>query len=205
MYWNRTPALGFRCFLMLIAAVAIGCDGAGQKRGAKAMADTGLTSPRNADPESLAVRAMKTGPLAVVSLYASWDTAGKRICPMCEPGYGRAIFSMECWIPAADCQTDSPGWDVASVVRGYKIRQLSIGDTTASVAVNYSVLAKIVGNSLVLAPASYEWTASLLRMNGKWRFVDPQSQVHPFVSPTAALELVKSASDSAALRKLLAE
>jgi hypothetical protein len=171
-------------------------------------------------PESLAVRAMKSGPAAVMELYAALDTAGKFYCNSCDIGYRRAHESMVCWIPNEKCTTDEPGWDLSVIVSAYRMRMASQSGDHAAAEVRYSVIGTFDSEGLTIVDSqftrqvarheiaspwpitgpTYDWHVLLRRLGDRWRIVDPESQRPPFVSVAQALAQLSNARDSARLK-----
>ncbi len=191
---------------MLLMVTLVACQQSGSAASHdSARAPVTATASVATSPESAAAQAMRAGPEEVIALYTKWDTAGKFMSRGDEPSYDRAVDAMICWSPADNCQTDSPGWDESSIIRSFTMRTVSKQDTTARIAVTYDVVGQLVGGKFKAVKASSAtWTVELQKMRGNWRIVDAESQKPPSVSPSAALRIVKTASDSAALKRLAA-
>jgi len=154
-------------------------------------------------PEDEAQAAMRTSPTAVVSLLAMWDSAGKSVNLADNPSYDHARSLMLCWVPDANCQTDEPGWDTFTVIRGYRMHPVIQQGDSAQVAVEYDVLAEGAGGNVISKHETTPWLVRLRRMDGHWRVVDPESQKAPSLSISAALRYVAhSARDSTAIQQL---
>ena len=152
-----------------------------------------------------ALRASRAGPVEVITLLAKWDTAGTRF----KAGYvdkvvGSAYLALVCWVPEEHCTTDEPGWDAATIVRSYTIRLLWRRGDSAQVEATYTAVAETGDVPRIIPRASIvRWQPLLLRMERRWRVVDPNSQKHPYESIATALRgWALTKADSAALDSL---
>lgn len=171
-----------------------------------------LERPANLLQEQAAATAKAKGPLALLELFTTWDTAGY----FHTPAYIRAYDEMVCWLPAEDCTVDEPGWDMAVVVTDYSINIIAQSADSAYAEVTYGVLAIAFSNQLIPVDSALErriwkitgpvfvWGVALKRLTGGWRIVGVESMKPPFISAHVALGRMRSAADSTALKALAA-
>lgn len=151
-----------------------------------------------ATPESVAVAAMRRGPLEAIAEYVAWDTAGRFVCGGCDPAIDRAHMLYLCQEPENACESMVPGSDYGYVTTSYHLHLVARSADSATVSVGYRVIGKFGGWGFTPRDSgAYDWVVHLRKVAGLWRIHGPlQVEV---VSPTFAMTKMPSRADSLAL------
>lgn len=141
--------------------------------------------------QAVAKRPSRKGvsPAEVVRQYCKLDSEGARLSS--QNPYLDNIFSLATW-------QDEPGWDSATVTRGFAITQARAGRATSAVTVRYEVLGNMSGTSVVASRQHIQLVTFVLRKStAGWKIDRPLIRPHVSIQAASAalMSLLKGEKD----------